>query len=409
MKKHVIIILICMLILLSTQQVTGSFNRTHQKIQQKIKSMDTAELNYELPQWSMGDYWTYQLDFSFEMRDTDYDISINLYLNSLDWTVVGTTTNEYTMSLESPVSGNLYADIESVPTVKATLKQTNLDGSATIEKQNLALSYMDLEITGKVTIGIVPIPLEIDVIIDFIPSYSPLDFPLYIGKEWLVNGTTVNIEGLVRLQGISTLFKNIPDEIEVPTQSAYISENTATCQQQENVTISSIYYNTYNISLGDSYSIYYAPAMGNILTFLPLKENPDYFNADFSYLFRSTNYIVPGSPEIPGPPTGSTQGKPLTEYSYTAQTTDPEQNQIYYSFDWGDGELSHWIGPFNSGEPCETSHIWSEQGTYYVKVRAKDTENHESRWSDPLPVSMPKRGLLNILSLFHLISFQSMH
>jgi hypothetical protein len=36
------------------------------------------------------------------------------------------------------------------------------------------------------------------------------------------------------------------------------------------------------------------------------------------------------------------------------------------------------------------SHIWNTQGSYSIKVKAKDASGAESVWSDPLPVSMPR-------------------
>ena len=36
------------------------------------------------------------------------------------------------------------------------------------------------------------------------------------------------------------------------------------------------------------------------------------------------------------------------------------------------------------------SHVWDEQGSYAVKVKAKDIYGGESFWSDPLQVSLPK-------------------
>ena len=59
-------------------------------------------------------------------------------------------------------------------------------------------------------------------------------------------------------------------------------------------------------------------------------------------------------------------------------------------WDWGDGNMSDWIGPYNSGETCEASYVWSSKGSYEVKVKAKDEYGSESPWSDPLPISMPK-------------------
>jgi len=46
------------------------------------------------------------------------------------------------------------------------------------------------------------------------------------------------------------------------------------------------------------------------------------------------------------------------------------------------------------------SHIWANQGSYSVKVKAKDIHDEESVWSDPLSISMPKNKAINPLLLF---------
>jgi hypothetical protein len=95
------------------------------------------------------------------------------------------------------------------------------------------------------------------------------------------------------------------------------------------------------------------------------------------------------SPLTPEKPSGLTPGKINVEYSYTTSTTDQQQDQIYYWFDWGDGTNSGWIGSYESGNTADASHTWSKKGSYVIKVKAKDTESHESGWSDPLPITMP--------------------
>jgi len=60
------------------------------------------------------------------------------------------------------------------------------------------------------------------------------------------------------------------------------------------------------------------------------------------------------------------------QYDYEATSTDPNGNVIYYQWDWGDGELSDWIGEYDSGVTCYMSHTWDVQGTYTIKVRAAD-------------------------------------
>jgi hypothetical protein len=99
-------------------------------------------------------------------------------------------------------------------------------------------------------------------------------------------------------------------------------------------------------------------------------------------------------PNKPETPSGTTSGKTGTSYSYLSSTTDPDGDQVWYKWDWGD-EVSTWDGPYNSGDLVTQSHIWPIQGTYAVKVKAKDTSDVESVWSDPLAISMPKNKSIN--------------
>ena len=96
-------------------------------------------------------------------------------------------------------------------------------------------------------------------------------------------------------------------------------------------------------------------------------------------------------PSKPSKPSGPATGKIGEYYTYTTSTTDPEGNKVYYNFSWGDGTYSGWIGPYAPGETASASHNWSDKGTYQVKVKALDEYGKESEWSDPLPVTMPKR------------------
>lgn len=95
-------------------------------------------------------------------------------------------------------------------------------------------------------------------------------------------------------------------------------------------------------------------------------------------------------PETPARPDGPTSGKIGTEYTYSATTTEPEGEQIYYLFDWGDDTFSSWLGPYSSGETVQAAHTWQQKGDYSIRVKAKDEHGVQSEWSGPLPISMPK-------------------
>ena len=94
-------------------------------------------------------------------------------------------------------------------------------------------------------------------------------------------------------------------------------------------------------------------------------------------------------PNKPNIPVGKTNGKINVEYTYTSSSTDPEGNQVYYLWDWGDGNNSGWLGPYNSGVTTDATYKWTIKDSYAIKVKTKDTFGAESPWSDPLPIKMP--------------------
>jgi len=85
-------------------------------------------------------------------------------------------------------------------------------------------------------------------------------------------------------------------------------------------------------------------------------------------------------PDTPNQPIGPTEGEVNTEYNFSTTTTDPDGDQIYYWFDWGDNTNSGWISTSTA------NHSWTEAGDYQIKIKAKDIKENESEWSDPLTI-----------------------
>jgi len=86
-------------------------------------------------------------------------------------------------------------------------------------------------------------------------------------------------------------------------------------------------------------------------------------------------------PEIPNKPEGPTTGKIRTEYTFNTIATDPEEDQLYYKWRWGDGYYSDWLGPYDSDETASASHIWREPANYKIRVKTKDINGGETDWS----------------------------
>jgi hypothetical protein len=97
-------------------------------------------------------------------------------------------------------------------------------------------------------------------------------------------------------------------------------------------------------------------------------------------------------PDKPSKPNGPSSGNPNTQYTFCTSTSDPDDDQVYYLFDWGDGTNSGWLGPYNSDDEISTDNSWNTRGDYQVKVKAKDEHRTEGPWSDPLSVTMSKNN-----------------
>ena len=158
-------------------------------------------------------------------------------------------------------------------------------------------------------------------------------------------------------------------------------------------------------NLGDLWGkgiIEYQPIEGDIVDLLTILQN--HLFGDPSLKIAATSQ----PPITPQPPNGPSKGKIKTSHEFTALTTDPENDKIYYMFDWDDNSISNWNGPFESGEMCNISHTWNEQGTFEVRVKAKDEHGVQSEWSDPHVVSMPKNKDISQL-LKHILDFLEQH
>ncbi len=58
--------------------------------------------------------------------------------------------------------------------------------------------------------------------------------------------------------------------------------------------------------------------------------------------------------------------------TFVVKVTDPDGDKVAVRFDWGDGDTSDWSSFVPSGSNISMTHIYSNVGTYNVKVQAKD-------------------------------------
>jgi rhodanese-related sulfurtransferase len=105
---------------------------------------------------------------------------------------------------------------------------------------------------------------------------------------------------------------------------------------------------------------------------------------------------APNKPTITGPSTGKV-GIPVT---YTFTTSDTDYDEIEYCIKWDNASNEDCVGPFSELEPGSATHTYLQQGSYTIRVTAKDRYNFISEEAiEQIP--MPQhRQLPQFLDLF---------
>jgi outer membrane protein assembly factor BamB len=96
--------------------------------------------------------------------------------------------------------------------------------------------------------------------------------------------------------------------------------------------------------------------------------------------------IAENQPPIGGNISGPLYGRPGENYTFCLSVTDPESDEVFCLWDWGDGNDSGWLGPYASGEEICASYAWSCDGIYIIRVKLKDDLGAESEWSDAFTI-----------------------
>ncbi|KYK32182.1 MAG: hypothetical protein AYK22_07505 [Thermoplasmatales archaeon SG8-52-3] len=108
--------------------------------------------------------------------------------------------------------------------------------------------------------------------------------------------------------------------------------------------------------------------------------------------FTTGENTPPDVPIIDGPSTGKT----MVGYDYIFVATDYEGHNVSYFVDWGDDKITDWTEYVPSGTEKVLTHMWSKQGTYIIKAKAKDICGAESDWSE-FEITIPRTRTSSIL------------
>jgi hypothetical protein len=309
----------------------------------------TSEDDYEvvpavtvpIPTWEKGQKWTYKIydiDFKFnELAERDFDIQFT----SGDINVeVADVSDNYKLHFETD-NVDAYIDIDYDPltgedptVMELEMEDVVLKGDIFIDKNTLQiinmkpkinwqidtnelLDSLDLGNLGRALVELLlpdAIPISINLEVDFESPYTILDFPLESDKTWILQGTTITLDGKITSQyldllkfinDIAKIFginlvppefakylpqidisdfmadQGIENEFEVPEQERIIRKSPFAVGDMKSVNVPAGTYNAYDIKfvqgVGD---IYYAPEVenvvkiiGNLNDFIPIVDN----------------------------------------------------------------------------------------------------------------------------------------
>jgi hypothetical protein len=111
------------------------------------------------------------------------------------------------------------------------------------------------------------------------------------------------------------------------------------------------------------------PTAGNYKVTLMVRDDIGAADVDTTSVEIVQFNNPPTTPVVGGPETGNDD----TSYSYTAVSTDADDDTIQYMFIWGDGSNTTTSFVANGTQVSE-SHSWSSYGFYTITVTAEDSE-----------------------------------
>ncbi|HEC81071.1 MAG TPA: hypothetical protein ENI42_01415, partial [Thermoplasmatales archaeon] len=292
MRRRLFGLLVCMLILLIP--VVFGLNVFG-------RSMSNDEY-VDAPVWSIGDSWTYDVEFD---QRFDQNNRFHWFIDDMCFTVTEDTGSVYKLDFV----GNITGDIEHFPFSKH-LKGGTIEGYEMVEKTNLGLLEIVAHIDGVSSFHhwSSEVPVVVDVRVTFDPVFALLNFPFFVGKNWIYNSSTVTIDYTISTFGMPESMHKV----------IFIEAGPVSCAGKEVVSVEAGVYEAFEVDVQEGLlEIYYAPEVANVVRVSGM--GPARFTSVDMELV-STTYTPLGAPGKPSQPEGPTSGSAGEVYTYCAST-----------------------------------------------------------------------------------------
>jgi len=394
MKSKKIVLFTVIFLLISGFFVDASNTR----LQDNSYKTNSADILY-LPTWYNGTFWKYNMDFEFKVDEGALlSFLVDAVITDMYATVIDIDyiDNEkvYVLSLYGEIVGDL-----SFSSLNINLIDFDGDfgGKAYISNKTLGIKRFEFTVDDDEFFG--GAGLDFDMNMDFDPCFDFFSFPIDSSEEpWEVNINKASLYARAFIDhNIPFVDKEIEFNSSIDFNDTMMIKGAETSNGYESIIIGG------DGTWGDPSELWYANDAGYLVKVIEgLSWEDGYIESNFNLNLLKTNYRAENKPpKRPDTPYGTDSGDVGEEYSYETKTTDSNDDDVYYQFDWGDGTQTDWLGPYDSGQMVSASHEWNNKGFYSVSVKARDENFLESVWSEALSVNI--KGEPNIDVIIHRI------
>lgn len=378
--KKIVIVLICLIFIFSATIHAVELNIINKKIYTSNEPRQA-----DLPIWYEKNFWQYDMDFVFTVRKIPSGIrlmKVNADITDMIATVDDIVNRGGEEAYKLDIDGEISGKIE-VPIIGdfASIRG-DFSGNAYVSVDTLAMKEFVFNVDGSVFVFGSWHTLIFDMSMTFSPRFDFFDFPIFENEDtWQVDIDQATLNANVYIDifgGWSDTYSESTEFVDNMNYKDFEEKNGYDCF-------------LIGGDWGNPSNLWYAPNAGFLAKieesiFFTNEEDGYEIQSDFNLDLEDTSYNADNHPpEKPVKPDGPTEGVTGESYSYSTVTSDREDDNLYYKFDWGDGSDLQWVGPFDSGEELTVEHIWENKGSFSVRVRAKD-DSGASEWSDSLSV-----------------------
>jgi len=329
-----------------------------------MPSLTNSNLNYEsteapendpatLPTWVKGEKWIFNVsDFSIAYLDI---FLLKGKLNQLNFLVESITPDFYNVTIQGNLtSGELglnFLDKE----ISGPLLNTSVEGYILFRKSNLSINKVVLRADGYLKV-IIKHRVKFRITLEPQPEYRYIDFPVYVGKNWVVPTTSLNMSMSLKIGKLINI--TIPSD-DIP-MCLYIPPDGVNCVDKINDGDYEVY--VLRGTMGECEQLWYSPNIENLYRII-LQDfivEDSWSNCSF-YVDVDAKFEVL---KVKANVEGSFQpGEPLNFKGYADGGVSINGSYKEWRWDFGDGTV---------GLGQNITHVYTKPGNYTVNLTVTD-------------------------------------